>query len=329
MGKRYDGSFIAFDLDSYQRSYEDIGSFISFELGYKSLCLLGNSLDFSFETFYMVLVAIIIVTMLIAVVRIGGNLHLFIASWLIYFVLITMDQLKNQSAVAVLMISVLPFITSKKRSLKHELIALAIASLFHFSFILYSIPLVLTYKKNFKSARLWSIVCLALFFILMATSSSFLNGILNSFVLASDDADKYAGYVGSHTRLSPLLILSIYAVSVFSVYLNYKRNKRFNGSVNKFSYESIGMYIMFMLFACILLPTLLVNTAFYRLFRDLSFIGIAYMSLNTSYKTSTFLERSQVMFFSLLICVGWFVFDIIVKGYQLDYAHYFFNNAIL
>jgi hypothetical protein len=163
----------------------------------------------------------------------------------------------------------------------------------------------------------------------MLTSSDFLNSIVNSLVLASDNAEKYSGYVGSHTKLSPLLIFGIYALSVFAVYLSYRRNKRFVGKSYQFSYENIRMYVLFMLFACIILPSLLVDAAFYRFFRDLSFIGIAYMGLNTSYKTSSFLERSQVLFFSLLISGGWFTFDIIVKGYLVDYSLNFFNNTIL
>lgn len=330
MGKRFEDNFIAYDLRNYQRAFEDVANFNTLELGYKSLNVIGNAIGLTFEQFYMIVVALTMTTMLLAVKRIGGNLHLFIMSWLIYFVLISMDQLRNQAALAIMMIAMLPFMSSKKKSLRWEMIVIGIATLFHVSFIIFLIPLYLTYKKDFSFAMKWIFACLLIYFGLMVTSASqVLNSIINSFVVAFENTDKYEGYVSSHTSLSSLFSLGIYVISLLGLYLHMERNKIFMGEKNKYVYENIRMFFMFLVFSSILLSFLLVNAAFYRYIRDLSFITIAYIGINSNMKRTTFPKRLLTLSVTLLISCGWLFFDIVIKGYIFDYTHYFFNNTIL
>lgn len=327
MGKRYDGSFIAYDLANYSGRYENATNPNSLELGYQLINDLGNSMGLTFDQFYMALVAIIIITMLVSVIRIGGNIHLFIVSWLIYFVLISMDQLRNQSALAIMMITMLPFYHHQRRSLSRELIFLIIASLFHISFILYAIPLVLTYKKGIKEARVCFIVGIVLYAIFMLGASTSIMSTLIKIMASS--SEKYEKYVGTQTNLSSLASLALYFITVFSIYLTRKIIIKKRGLFDNCVYENISMFYLFLMFSSILLPFLIVNSTFYRIVRDLSFISIAYMGINTVGKNSTFQNRLKMLILTLLISVGWFIFDIVIKNYLVDYSLYFFNNEIL
>lgn len=330
MGKRFDNSFIAYDLDNYQLRYENTTGFGTLELGYDLINNIGIFFGLSFEQFYMILVAITMIAIFIAVIRIGGNLHLFIVSWMIYFVLISMDQLRNQSALAVMMISVLPFITNKEKKLRKEILFLVIASLFHVSFFLFLIPLLLTYKGGEKFAKKWFIGSICVFFVLMATSSiSVIDSILSYLAGSSQNAEKYEGYVGSRTVMSSLGLLGFYLFTLFSLYFARRHNNAYRGLSHRFSYENIDKFYTFMLYSSCLLIFLLVNSAFYRIPRDLSFIAIAYYGLNTTVKTSNLTYRLLILSTVVMISIGWFIFDIVIKEYIVDYYLHFFDNVIL
>ncbi len=329
MGKRFNDSFIAYDLRNYEIRYGEVKDFNTLEVGYKFLNYVGNSIGLSFDQFYMLLVAIIMITIFIAVKKIGGNIHLFLVSWYLYFVLISMDQLRNQSALSLMMLTMLPFFTTKERSLRHEFIMLAVVSLFHFSFILYAIPLYLSYKYKKAFALKWFATSMVFFLVLTATSStSMMESILSMLSTSSEEAGKYERYVGTHTSLSSIGSLCIYLLSLATVFIVSKKNKLLTGIENKYQSENLNRFFIFMLFSSCLLFFLIVNATFYRIPRDLSFISIAYLGINTTLKKSTMSYRMLILSSTLVISAGWFLFDIIAKDYLLDYYFFFFDNAI-
>ena len=331
MGKRFNGSAIAYDLESYKNRFENVDEISTLEIGYKLLNVIGNNiLNLSFETFYMILVAIIIITILVSVNKIKGNYHLLLLCWFIYYVNISMDQLRNQSALAVMMVSIFPLCYSSKYNVRKVLLFLALASTFHISFVLYAVPLFLTYKKDIGYAVRWFVFFMAVYLILMFSSStSFFESIISMFVSKAGDTDKYDAYVGSHTSLSSLASVSIYVIILLSIYLLKKDNIKYIGERNNYFCDNINLFLSFLLFSSILLPFLLVNAAFYRIVRDLSFIAIIYLGINSTKETSCLIKRIKILMFSLAISIGWFIFDIIIKGHFLDYSLYFFENELL
>lgn len=330
MGKRFNDNFIAYDLRVYQRGYEDVANYFTFEVGFKLLDIVGNAFGLNFEQFYMILVACTMTTILVAVKKIGGNVHLFIMSWLIYFVLISMDQLRNQLALAIMMVAMLPFFSNNQKSLRNELIVVGIATLFHISFILFVIPLILTYKKNMDFGIKWIIICVILYFGMMLTSAyDVLHSLINSFVTSFENTSKYEEYTSSHTSLSSLYSFGIYLIVLIGLYLHRRKNTHNKGPKFHYAYENINMFLLFCIFSSMLLSFLLVNAAFYRYIRDLSFICIAYLGINSTQKSTSFIYRLQTLAFTLLISIGWFVFDIIIKGYSYDYNRFFFDNEII
>lgn len=330
MGKRYNNSFIAYDLDNYQIRYESTTGFGSLEIGYDLINYIGNIFGLSFDQFYMILVAIIMITIFIAVIKIGGNTHLFIVNWMIYFVLISMDQLRNQSALALFMIAVLPFINNKEKNLRNEVFYLVLASLFHFSFIFFIIPLILTYKGGEKLRKNFFIVAISFFFVLIATSStSLMDNILSYIAGSSQDAEKYERYVGTRTVMSSIGSLGIYFLSLFTLYVAKKHSVNYKGDDHFYRYENIEKYYTFMMYSSCLLIFLIANATFYRIPRDLSFISIAFCGIYTTAKSSSFTYRLFVLFTTAIISSGWFIFDVVIKDYLLDYYLYFFDNVIL
>ncbi len=330
MGKRFDESFIGYDLRNYQKHYEDVSGLSNLEFGYKFFNILGNYLGLSFEEFYMILVAVVMITIIISVIKIGGNLHLFLVGWYIYFVLISMDQLRNQSALSIMMLTVLPFVTDKEKPLRKELLLLFVSSLFHFSFVFYAIPIILSYKKNSKFAYRFFVIFIALFvFLLLSSYTSVLDSVLTLLSNSSSDAEKYERYIGTRSKLSPFLSLGIYLLSLCSVFFVMKTNRKNGGLNNRYAYENLKKYLNFMLFSSCLLLFLIVNATFYRIPRDLSFISMAYIGIKSIGKQSSFSSRLVVLTVTLIISLGWFFFDIIIKDYYLDYYLNFFNNVII
>lgn len=336
MGKRFADNFIAYDLRNFANTYDNLENYSTLEIGYKFINQVANEFNLPFESFYMILVASIVLLFLISVKKIGGNLHIFIMSYMIYYVLVTMDQLRNQSALALFMFLLFPLFYYKnrilqKRGLWYVFICLAVASMFHVSFLLYIVPLYLCCKKEDSFLMKWMIVMVLLYFTMMITSS---NDLLKPFLISMIDnsdyaQDKYGGYLENRTSLSSFASLIIYLVLLFSVYRLKMKNKISSDFSNEFSVKIIDSYYKFVLAASFFLPFLLIDAVYYRYIRDVTFIGIAYLGINSVSFQTNFLRRLETLSYTLAISIGWFVFDIVIKGYTYDYIMFFFDNEII
>lgn len=318
MGKRYDGSKIAWDLGNYIERFdnylyiEDLA-----EGGYWLLTYLAHLVGLSFESFYMIVTFIIVTGVFYTAYKIGKNIHGVAIAYLIYFILCPMDQLRNQLALVILLFL---FPLSERNDFKiiiKEVALILFSSLFHFTFILYLIPYVLTKLKNKKLT-----IVFPYFAVLLTLATLFLGKV--SFIsellqylegMNAYTAERYAKYSDTTTSLSFLAPLFIYVILVYGMNVWQKTtDKRLNPSL---SYS-------FCVYAGLFLPLLLVNATMYRMIRDVTLLGIIHLNYVHD-KTKRFLYLAII----IGISVGWFIFDIILKGYYDDYISNFFNNAIL
>lgn len=332
IGKRYDGSFIAWDLGNYEASYGEMRGYQTLEIGYKGLCLLANSIHLSFESFYMILASSYLMAIFIFVRKIGGNLHLVIMACMLYFVLIHFDQLRNQCAFASLLLLVFPINERYKR--KKILITgfgIAIASLFHISFVLYAIPLFLAYKFDSKTAKKFVVVTIVLIFVIKVTSSlGFVDSIIQNFISSSEyTSDRYGKYTESNANLSFFASLAIYLVLLYSL-LYWNKNIIHNNKycVLKPNIDT-DLFVRFFMFGSFFVLLTTVNSVMYRYPRDLSLLTMMYLGILSTGKGSYFKNRMVVYSGTFAACLGWFIFDIVLKGYWLDFLTHFFVNDIL
>ena len=148
---------------------------------------------------------------------------------------------------------------------------------------------------------------------------------LFSFLGAAED--RYAEYLNVNARLSMLLPLFVYIVTIIGI--KYWRSNCINKQSDDESIFMADYVYKFALLCSIFLVLTFLSIQCYRFIRDLSLIGIIFMGINTSYKCSKLSTRFVVLLFMLAISFGWFYFDVIVKGYFPDYVGFFYQNELL
>lgn len=332
IGKRYDGSFIAWDLGNYQVSYSDWADKQTVEIGYKFLCIFANSFKLQFETFYMLLAATYLTAIFYFTKKIGGNLHLVLVAVMLYFVLVHFDQLRNQCAFAIMLMMVFPISGQfNKKRIITAYGGLLLASLFHISFIFYFLPLFMCFRYKTKTAWIFLATMIVLVILVKATSSiGVLDTIIQNFIASSDyTSERYEKYTESNANLSFLAPLSIYTVLLCAlIYWNkYIIHNKYSRPLKK-NVDS-DLIVNFLLFASVFVLLTTVNSVMYRYVRDVSFLIIIYLGINSAGKLSLFKNRLVIFSATIAVCVGWFVFDIFLKGYWLDYLTHFFINDII
>lgn len=331
IGKRYDGSFIAWDLGNYEASYGEMAGFQTLEIGYKGLCLLANSFHLSFESFYMILASSYLMVIFLFVRKIGGNLHLVIIACMLYFVLCHFDQLRNQCAFAALLLLVFPISQEfKRKQIVISFVGVIIASLFHISFLLYAIPLFLAFKLDHRKAKGFLMTMLALIVLIKATSSlGIVDSIIQDFISSSEyTADRYGKYTESNANLSFIASVAIYLVLLYSLAYWNKNVVHKQNCILKHNVDS-DLFLRFFLFGSFFVLLTSVNSVLYRYPRDLSFLTMMYLGIGSVGKFSHLKDRLVIFSGTFAACVGWFIFDILLKGYWLDYLAHFFINDIL
>ena len=325
MGKRPVGDFmIGLDYYTYENIYNNIYDYFTLDFGYRLVNVIGNALSLPFETFYMVVLAAIIIILIIAVVRLESNLHLFLVSYLIYFDMITIDLIRNQCAIAILILFTFSSLYKKKKFWPGWLLA----STFHTSFYLFSIPFYLTQTKSIFIARKWMITVIVFCALIYITGTidiikSLLNFILSFF---SGAEDRYAHYMAVNAKHSFILPFFVYFIVLYG--LRFWKQKCINRNDERMLYYAEYVY-KFALFCSIFLVLTFIDVHLYRYTRDLSLIGIIFMGVNMTGKSTRFNERFVIMFCTLIITFGWFFFDVIVKGYFAEFATTFYMNVIL
>ena len=191
------------------------------------------------------------------------------------------------------------------------------ASLFHISFAMYIVPFLLAYRYPIKKAWNFLIAMLVLIFVLKITSSaSLLEPILSYFTSSNDyAAERYEKYFVHTANLSFFAPLAVYMVLIGSlVYWRKNIIEKPILNTNRIQVE-------------VTLTTM--NAIMYRYVRDISFIGIIYLSVYSKANYSSINSRMLLSLSMVAMSIGWFIFDIIIKGYWIDYLEHFFNNDIL
>ena len=326
MGKRYNGiSRIGADYYNYDYHYEHLDDYDTIEIGYKFINAIGNHFSLPFEVFYMIVVASIVLLLLISVIKLSGNVHLFLISYLIYFDMVTIDLIRNQCAIAIIMVLVFSSLYKHRNFVP----GLVVASSFHISYTLYFLPFYLTKKKNKIFAKKWLKFSMIILICFAALGSiSIIKPIIIFFIsMFPGGGEKYEGYLETNARFSFLLPVTIYFIMLLGIRY-WQRN-----CIEKYKDEKKRFYAdylyRFSLFCSMFLVFTLLNLHLYRYVRDVTLIGIIFMGINSSDMFSNFQKRCVLLSYVLAISIGWFFFDVIAKGYLVDYVTDFYINVIL
>ena len=364
-GIEYNGSVVGYDLRNYEIMYNNTSLISNYEWGFKAVNDLGNIIGLDFYQFRFWIIMITLFSIFVVVYRMKGNLNLVIVAYLLYFLGPLSGQIKNICAVAVFVhIFPIPKSSSVRYTIK-ECLLIAVAASFHYSFYIYFVFLLINSRvlgSNKKNFYRWffSIVTAYTVFCIIFKRFSLFSSVFNIVFSLSDSLnDIYSSRYSTVTGLSSMASVAILLLCAFGI-IYWKKHffsipgniasgrnevllddyyKRTNISVNyrirfgikKFilSSEDTECVLDMVLLSSIFFPLVVLNATFYRLIRDVTLIGIMHLSINCNkYKTNV-QKRFFLMWIVIGICIGWFIFDVAIKGYSEEFFKNYFINSIL
>jgi hypothetical protein len=322
-GRRYDGSFISYDLRNYERVFYDPTSISS--IGYKWLNQLGASVGLEFETFYAIVVVACICLIFYFIRKNDGNIHLCLVPYMIYFVIIDTIQIRNLIALTLLIFTIPFLLKIDVKSKAKYIIGIIASALFHKAFYLYLILYFVNPKKRNNIVKIIAFFFIVFSMVSFIDTTIFTNIISNSIDFFGESGEEYSIYTETRTGLGFLAPVSIHIILFISSM--YYRNKvtKLSKSENSIILPWANLIVNINLLCFCFYPFFILNTTPYRLVRNISFFTIIVFSQGER----KFNKQSRMVLFATIMCItiGWFVFDIIVKGYWQDYiGHYFINE---
>lgn len=325
IGKRYLGGAIAYDLQNYAVKYDAPLEMPNIEFGFKLINILATKMGLPFYAFYMMLSGTAVTWMFCSAIRAKCNLHLFITIYLLYFVLIPIDQLRNVCAFTILFSSLPDIANNDKRVKLKYAIRVILASTFHITYLAYLLLIPCLYKENIsKIIFRGSILITFIGFLLNRVNllSTFVKRVISAIPYLNN---RFGHYTETKTSLSvfiPMIVLFICCIGLICLKNTFENTHSID--YDKMIADGNNIVYSLVLFSGIFLPLMLLNSTTYRFIRDVSLVYIAWTSRLVNFSSSKRRKR-MVMFSNLAIAIVWFMFDIVIKGYWKDYVDYFFN----
>ncbi|WP_303839865.1 EpsG family protein [Selenomonas ruminantium] len=352
-GIQYNGTVVGYDLRNYELLYDDTELINKFEFGFKFINDIGNNIGLNFEQFRFALIFVCALAIIRVACQMNANLNLLIVAYLMYFIMPASVQLKNLCAITVfLQIFPIPNKITKLFFLKAFSLIMIAASI-HFSFWGYII-FIFAFSKLHKVKKIYKVVfyvmlVITVILVLLRVDLIFAP-IFNIITLALGDAsDVYAKRYDTVTGMSSLVSVSLLVFSMLAIKFwrksIYKVSSTIKNDCKKIlvSRKSMPVFLerlrpfhfnLECIYNCVLLsslffPLLIVNATFYRLIRDVTLVVIFHLASNCNNRSMSVNKRMIILLFVLGICVGWFAFDIIIKGYTDEFfSNYFIDGDL-
>lgn len=226
------GSYIAADQYRYEYTYNNVDALGSYAIGYKLLNYFGNWLNLSFDAFYFIVTIICTIAIYHAVRKLKCNSYIITTIFLLYYIIVAVDLLKNFIAFTILL-NVFPYLLSNDKKDKWKyFIGIMVATTFHISFILYLLLLLRHVDFNrFKTSNNWKIAAGGILsFIIMIfifggqrIVSVFSNALLSLVLRDEAVLERYSVYTSRTTHLSALAPVFIFIVTLIG--LNIWKNR--------------------------------------------------------------------------------------------------------
>ena len=289
IGKRFDGTTIMHDLESYERKYEFYEDLLNpFEFSFRIINTIGNNFGLSFEGFYMIVTAVIISLLFYTIIKLRLGL------W-------------GKIKIA---------------------FCLLLASSFHASYLVFLLPFLAANERKFVHLKALSIfLTLAFVALFFLKQVSFIQIMVMLFIADTEYLqERFGDYAESTTGFISLVPITIYVLLLLGLYF---WKKRIISSLGDKKMVDFSNYIFnVVLWSSSFLPLLLLNATFYRYTRDISLLGIICLGIGVSSQVK---RKTTYKLFALMITIpiGWFIFDVIIKGYWDEYSKHFFDTLFL
>lgn len=326
------GHVFAWDQRNYKINYENDNDII--EVGYKFCENIGHALNLSYEEFYTGLAIIFMILMLWGVNRMKTNLHLFLPAFMLYYITIPGDLVKNFCAFAIFLFFIKYIRFKEKKDYVLYGLGVVLAALFHPTFLVFLIfYLAAIKKKEFFYKVLAVVVSISSLIIVLLKQQKVVSRILSSLIASINTVDKYTKYVSSVTGWSALAYILLMIAGLILVIYWKKRcieQPRTDGLYDVEAQEQSETAFKIAVIIMLLFPFIMVNITFYRFFKDILMVEIMYIGINTTYRYVGKGGRFIIGMGAVAIAVGLFYIEIVANGYWENYyLEDMFNNAIL
>lgn len=278
-----------------------------FEIGFVWINKLFKLSNISFESMTIILQIIITLTIAIIILKLNANYHLMICLYAFTIQLIGIIQLRDYYATIFIMIATVLLVYEKR--LPAVIFCLLAASM-HIASLFY-LPFFVFYNNGEYAKNIIKLTLLILgityaisFALNAATGINFIASAstIFSMFLRSDSEANY--FIKSNTNFGSLRMIIAYLITLLGIRTSYPSTYEEN-EFGDYYYKTIK-YLAY--YGCFSIPLLLLNTEFYRIFRDICpsiFLFFSYI-IDCKYKSTTN-KYYQYVLVMLIVGIIWWI----------------------
>ncbi len=302
---------LIFILMTYNFKGPDIGNYINgyinsldgdagfTEIGYKFLMRIANTLNLNFFSFRAIISVVCLILFHSTIKFYKSNENIIIGLYMILLFFMDTIQMRNFVVAIIVLFSTKYLIDKSNFSALKYILCIIVATIFHSIAPIYLLLLVCKYIRNrkvFYAMLVFSICSFIFFFISRGTLNSMLMFITKLLGVKTE-------YSGSATRYG---FIPVFLVYIFSMIMMHIYISRINKNTKK--YEILNTIWNIYVVMSLLLPLLLINTNFYRIFRNISLLGLLFFGIS-----SNEYEEQQVRVIPMyIITVGWWIIEVVL-----------------
>lgn len=277
------------------------------EFLFKTLCRVGDLYGLTFWQFKSVILFLALLLICLSVKKYVNNIEFFFFLYLISFVFIDSQVIRNFVAAAIFMFSVY-FL--QKKTVKNMIIFGILLFLMygiHSAFIAYSLCLILYLDNRDKVVRvlftLGSFLTLVTF--IGGTKLTFIKAIISVFI-----NDSRLTFLNTQTRFGAIPVILLY---FFSIWLMWEFSIKSKKVTDEFKNSYENTVFLLSMSMVIMLPLVVLNLAFYRIIKNITLLCYCVMA-GTYMKMKLLNSRVTIMFVSIILAVGWLIFETMIYG---------------
>lgn len=313
------------DLSYNQIDYNKIVNGIesSYEIGFYFIMKLGSFFTDDFYLFRSYSLGFFLILLFYAIKKWASSPHYVISLFCSYLIILSSEQLRYFFAFVIfcISISILVYSNNPRKRLYFNIL-LILASLIHFSFIVYIIFNI--EKLSFSKKREKRIaITVILFCIIIFLNNNKIPGL--TYLLKYNNNYKISIYMGQKTNLGFLLPFILQATSIVLTLWAYKLSSKSN-QLRTIIYP-LHIYKLNLL-AIVFFPLFMLQLTFYRLIRNLLILNYFLYSDIIISKAVNFKNRllfSSGVFMSIII---WFIVDLFITSPAKSLLIPFFTENI-
>ncbi|WP_373269946.1 EpsG family protein [Mediterraneibacter gnavus] len=317
------------DYGTYLHEYNRTTNIINNDMLYQCLVNIGRGLKLEYNVFLFVLVSIAFCMIIYVITKLKINTHVFIFFYMLFTVFYDAIQVNNFIANAICILAVYMKVKDKKIV---SLVLVLIASLIHSVSLVYLCMFLFSLEKERRNSMLIKFfvvfggvlfgVCLFIPSVLMTITYVFNN------ILSSSDIGTYL-----NTRVNNGYIIFIF-LHLINVFMLIRCKKKISINLSPLQLYFLNVVNFINMAVILFYPLLLVNSNFYRIFRNYNIlIYICYAIVLSSYviRNKNVYEKKYLKFLcsAILVSIIWYHFEIVQNDYSYIVQPILENNYFL